>query len=210
MVNLEFAKSPLGGAKCGSADKAVLIQEVAFTPGFDLRVNPDSTAFLATVAALGLVLPTTVGQVTRSNADCIVGDELPAAGGVSALCLGPDWWYLTGTADIQALLKPVQDSHHISLVDVSSQRTKIEIYGPNANAVTNGDFTSAFATSAEFAEFGQLVKNGNVFVEAQENFASNGINYSKITDVTLSLSAETLTVKIALTVGVGVTAAVPV
>ena len=135
MVNLEFAKSPLGGAKCGSADKAVLIQEVAFTPGFDLRVNPDSTAFLATVAALGLVLPTTVGQVTRSNADCIVGDELPAAGGVSALCLGPDWWYLTGTADIQALLKPVQDSHHISLVDVSSQRTKIEIYGPSAKDV---------------------------------------------------------------------------
>ena len=135
MVNLEFAKSPLGGAKCGSADKAVLIQEVAFTPGFDLRVNPDSTAFLETVAALGLVLPTTVGQVTRSNADCIVGDELPAAGGVSALCLGPDWWYLTGTADIQALLKPVQDSHHISLVDVSSQRTKIEIYGPSAKDV---------------------------------------------------------------------------
>jgi sarcosine oxidase subunit gamma len=135
MVNLEFAKSPLGGAKYGSADKAVLIQEVAFTPGFDLRVNPDSTAFLETVAALGLVLPTTVGQVTRSNADCIVGDELPAAGGVSALCLGPDWWYLTGTADIQALLKPVQESHHISLVDVSSQRTKIEIYGPSAKDV---------------------------------------------------------------------------
>jgi sarcosine oxidase subunit gamma len=135
MVNLEFAKSPLGGAKHGGLDKAVLIQEVPLTPGFDLRVDPESAAFLEAVAALGLVLPTTVGQVTRSNADCIVGNELPAAGGVSALCLGPDWWYLTGTADIQALLKPVQDSHHISLVDVSSQRTKIEIYGPSAKDV---------------------------------------------------------------------------
>ena len=135
MVNLEFAKSTLGVAKHGGLYKAVLIQEVPFTPGFDLRVDPDSAAFLEAVAALGLVLPTTVGGVTRSNAACIVGDELPAAGGVSALCLGPDWWYLTGTANIQALLKPVQESHHISLVDVSSQRTKIEVYGPNAKDV---------------------------------------------------------------------------
>lgn len=134
-VNLEFAKSPLGGAKHGGLDKAVLLQEVPFTPGFDLRVDPDSAGYLAVVAALGLVIPTSVGKVTRNNADCIVGDEMPAAGGVSALCLGPDWWYLTGTADIQGLLKPVQESHHISLVDVSSQRTKIEVYGPSAKDV---------------------------------------------------------------------------
>ena len=134
-VNLEFAKSPLGGAKHGDAAK-VFMDEVPFTPGFDLRVDPDSAAFLSVVAALGLVLPTEVGKVSRNNADCIVTeDELPAAGGVSALCLGPDWWYLTGTADIQAMLKPVQESHHISLVDVSSQRTKIEIYGPSAKDV---------------------------------------------------------------------------
>jgi sarcosine oxidase subunit gamma len=112
-----------------------LIQEVPFTPGFDLRVNPDSSGFAAVNQALGLTLNPKVGTVVRNNAACIVGDELPAAGGISALCLGPDWWYLTGTADIQALLKPVQDAHHISLVDVSSQRTKIEVYGPNAKDV---------------------------------------------------------------------------
>jgi len=134
-VNLEFAKSPLGGAKHGGLDKAVLIQEVPFTPGFDLRVNPDSSGFAAVNQALGLTLNPKVGTVVRNNAACIVGDELPAAGGISALCLGPDWWYLTGTADIQALLRPVQESHHISLVDVSSQRTKIEVYGPNAKDV---------------------------------------------------------------------------
>jgi sarcosine oxidase subunit gamma len=134
-VNLEFAKSPLGGAKHGGLDEAVLIQEVPFTPGFDLRVNPDSSGFAAVNQALGLTLNPKVGTVVRNNAACIVGDELPAAGGISALCLGPDWWYLTGTADIQALLRPVQESHHISLVDVSSQRTKIEVYGPNAKDV---------------------------------------------------------------------------
>ena len=135
MVNSEFAKSPLGGAKYGDANKAVLIQEVPFTPGFDLRVDPESSGFAAVNQALGLTLIPSVGTVVRNNASCIVGDELPAAGGVSALCLGPDWWYLTGTANIAALLKPVQESHHISLVDVSSQRTKIEIYGPSAKDV---------------------------------------------------------------------------
>lgn len=134
-VNLEFAKSPLGGAKHGGLDKAVLIQEVPLTPGFDLRVNPDSSGFAAVNQALGLTLNPKVGTVVRNNAACIVGDELPAAGGISALCLGPDWWYLTGTADIQALLNPVQEAHHISLVDVSSQRTKIEVYGPSAKDV---------------------------------------------------------------------------
>jgi sarcosine oxidase subunit gamma len=132
MVNLDFAKSPLGGKKLGSGDTAVLIQEVPFTPGFDLRVDPESSGFAAVNQALGLTLIPNVGTVVRNNASCIVADELPAAGGVSALCLGPDWWYLTGTADIAALLKPVQQSHHISLVDVSSQRTKIEVYGPSA------------------------------------------------------------------------------
>jgi sarcosine oxidase subunit gamma len=134
-VNLEFAKSPLGGAKHGDAKK-VFMQEVPFTPGFDLRVDPSASGFAAVNAALGLSLPTQVGAVARNSSDCIVSeDELPVAGGVSALCLGPDWWYLTGTADIQALLQPVQDTHHISLVDVSSQRTKIEVYGPNAKDV---------------------------------------------------------------------------
>ena len=47
MVNLDFAKSPLGGKRHGSLDKAVLLQEVPFTPGFDLRVDPESSGFAA-------------------------------------------------------------------------------------------------------------------------------------------------------------------
>ncbi len=135
MVNLDIAKSPLNGLEVGGLDKAVLIQEVPFTPGFDLRVTPGTPAFAAANTAVGLSLSETVGRVVRNNADCIVDGSSPAAGGVSALALGPDWWYLTGTADIQALLAPVADTHHISLVDVSSQRTKIEVYGPSAKDV---------------------------------------------------------------------------
>jgi sarcosine oxidase subunit gamma len=134
MVNLEVAKSPLSGAKVGGLDKAVLIQEVPFTPGFDLRVAPGTPAFNAVNAALGLTLSETVGKVVRNNAACIVDGSAPAPGGISALALGPDWWYLTGTADIQSILAEVPQTHHVSLVDVSSQRTKIELYGPSAKA----------------------------------------------------------------------------
>ncbi len=135
MVNTELAKSPLGGIGLGDATK-VFLKEVPFTPGFDLRVQPGTPAFTAVIDALGLKLEPTVGRVMRINADCIVSeDEFPAQGGVIALCLGPDWWYLTGTADIQKLLSSALETHHLSLVDVSSQRTKIEIYGPSAKDV---------------------------------------------------------------------------
>jgi hypothetical protein len=82
---------------------------------------------------------------------------------------------------------------------------KMVIYGPNADAVTNGNFTSAFATTADFIAFASTVDNGNVFIEAQENFSANGINYAKVIDSTLSVSAETLTLQISLIVGAGVT-----
>ncbi|CAB4651766.1 unannotated protein [freshwater metagenome] len=136
MVNLEFAKSPLSSAEHGSKDSAVWMYEVPFTPAWDLRVEPGNDAYAAVNAALGLTLPTKVGDVARLNGACIGQDDFVVGQqAIIALCLGPDWWYLTGTADIQALLLPVQEAHHISFVDVSSQRTKIEVSGPNAQDV---------------------------------------------------------------------------
>jgi hypothetical protein len=82
---------------------------------------------------------------------------------------------------------------------------KMVIYGPNADAVTNGAFDSAFASTEDFIAFASIVNNGNVFVEAQENYSANGINYSKVIDSVLSVSAETLTLQISLTVESGVT-----
>ena len=129
---LNGAKSPLGGAHHG--DKSIIkIEEVAFTPMWDLRVDPQSEAFAAVNAALGLTLPTTVGDVARVNATCFGQPGYDAnAEGISALCLGPDQWMLTGTLDAAEALAPVRSAHHMSLVDVSAQRTKIEVYGPKS------------------------------------------------------------------------------
>lgn len=135
-VNRAKASSPLGSALHGGLDKGIYIAEVPYTPGIDLRVDPSSPAFAAVNLALGLTLNPQVGSVVRKNADCIVSqDQQPDSNGISALCLGPDWWLLTGTADIESLLKPVQSAHHISVVDVSAQRTKLEIYGPKVKEI---------------------------------------------------------------------------
>lgn len=120
---LNGAKSPLNGAKYGN-ENSVLLQEVPFTPMWDLRVDPNSAGYAAVNSALGLTLPTKVGDVAK-NSD----------GSVNALTLGPDQWLLTGTNDAASLLAPVKAAHHISVVDISAQRTKIEIFGPNAKEV---------------------------------------------------------------------------
>jgi sarcosine oxidase subunit gamma len=132
---LPGAKSPLGGAKHGNKS-SIMMEEIPFTPMWDLRVEPGSTAFSEVNAALGLTLPTNVGDVARINATCMGQPGYDEnAKGVSALCLGPDQWLLTGTMDVAKALAPVQASQHISVVDVSGQRTKIEVYGPNSREV---------------------------------------------------------------------------
>ena len=115
---LDGAKSPLNGAKFGD-DKSISMGEVPFTPMWDLRVDPKSDAFAVINKALGLTLPTTVGDVARAADDAVI-----------ALTLGPDQWLLTGTADAFELVTAVRGDLHISIVDVSAQRTKIELYGP--------------------------------------------------------------------------------
>ena len=42
---------------------------------------------------------------------------------------------VTGNRDVAALLEPLRAEHHLSIVDVSAQRTKVEVYGPNARTV---------------------------------------------------------------------------
>lgn len=130
------ATSPLDGAEHGRED-AVFLKEVPFTPGYDVRVEPGTDAYRAVCAALGVDLPTTVGQVARSAGAVCLGEpgynaDAPA---VHALTLGPDWWFVTGNQDVAALLEPLRGEHHLSIVDVSAQRTKVELYGPQAREV---------------------------------------------------------------------------
>jgi sarcosine oxidase subunit gamma len=130
---LKGAKSPLNGATWGKQGDPIWMYEVPFTPMWDLRVDPNSSAFSAVNAALGLTLPTTVGKVARVNASCMGQPEYEKdQKGIIALCLGPDQWLLTGTADASELLEHVRAIHHISLVDISAQRTKLEVSGPKS------------------------------------------------------------------------------
>jgi sarcosine oxidase subunit gamma len=70
--------------------------------------------------------------------------ELPARtgqsaglGGAHALCLAPDWWLLVEMKETAHRLAPLHldVQHHFSMVEVSSQRTTIELEGPNAREV---------------------------------------------------------------------------
>ena len=119
-------KSPLGGLKHGSVETVALC-EVPFTQYFDLRVKPGSPEFSAVTETLGLRLPIVVGQTEQRAMNN--GQQ------VSALCLGPDWWMIVGEIDAVQMLAPLRATHHFSIVDVSAQRTQIEIQGPSARKV---------------------------------------------------------------------------
>jgi len=111
-------QSPLQGINIGTA-ATVAIRELPGLHTIDLRVAPGSAAFAAVVEALGMELPVKPGYTEAR-----------------ALCLAPDWWLLVGFPEAEQQLAPLllQD-HHFSAVDVSGQRTTIEIEGPAAREV---------------------------------------------------------------------------
>jgi sarcosine oxidase, subunit gamma len=122
MVNLSQLKvSPLKGQSFGNLE-TVSIREIAFIESCDLRVEPNSSVAKKVEKHLALNLPQLVGA--------------SAKGKVTALTLGPDWWLLI---DANALLvEEIREStsgEFISLVDVSAQRTCLEVSGDFAKAV---------------------------------------------------------------------------
>jgi sarcosine oxidase subunit gamma len=64
---------------------------------------------------------------------------LSVSGGAEAhaLCLAPDWWLIVGLQETEQKLATLllKDHYHFSVVDVSGQRTTIELEGPNAREV---------------------------------------------------------------------------
>jgi sarcosine oxidase subunit gamma len=73
---------------------------------------------------LGVDLPAKPGQ-TRAWSVSIGGEA-------HALCLAPDWWLIVGLVEAAQNLAPLllDDQYHFSAVDVSGQRTTIELEGP--------------------------------------------------------------------------------
>jgi len=128
-MNRMIAKeSPLGGIKYGTA-ATVAVREIPGLPAFDLRVTPATLSYAAIAAALALNLPVKTGQAG--------GSLLQEESNAHALCLAPDWWLIVGSPEVEQILAPLrsQNEHHFSVVDVSGQRTTIELEGPMVREV---------------------------------------------------------------------------
>lgn len=92
---------------------------------FSLRIDPDHGPDHgdAAAAVLGLPLPRTIGGVVSAR-------------DTTAVCLGPDEWYVTAPAvdqaDIEAGFAARYERQPHSLVDVSHREVSIGIEGPKA------------------------------------------------------------------------------
>jgi len=121
-------ESPLKGMNMGTVD-TVAIREVPGSHTIDLRVTPGTSTQAAIVNALGVNLPAKPGQISVVS--------VSGEGEAHTLCLAPDWWLIAGFPEAEQMLAPLllKNDYHFSIVDVSGQRTTIELEGPNARDV---------------------------------------------------------------------------
>ena len=121
-------ESPLKGMNKGTF-ATVAIRELPGLHTIDLRVAPGTSTLAAVAEALGMDLPGKPGQ-TRV-------ESIPGGGEAHVLCLAPDWWLIVGFQEAEQQLAPLQlnNDYHFSVVDVSGQRTTIELEGPKVREV---------------------------------------------------------------------------
>ncbi len=121
-------ESPLEGMNMGTV-ATVAIHELPGLHTVDLRVAPGTSTQAAVAEALGMDLPQKPGQ-TR-------GGSISGGGEPHALCLAPDWWLIVGFQEAEQKLAALlsQNQHHFSAVDVSGQRTTVELEGPKVREV---------------------------------------------------------------------------
>ena len=127
LTSMIAKEGPLGGIKHGTV-ATVAIREIKGLPAFDLRVAPGTSGYAAVAETLALDMPLKPGQVG--------GGSVPDESDAHALCLAPDWWLIVGFQEVERNLAPLSLSqHHFSVVDVSGQRTTIELEGPKVREV---------------------------------------------------------------------------
>jgi sarcosine oxidase, subunit gamma len=121
-------ESPLKGMNIGTV-ATLAIRELPGLPTIDLRVAPGTSTLTAVAKALGMELPGKPGQTQ--------GRAISSGGEAHALCLAPDWWLIVGFQEAEQTLTPLllENDYHFSVVDVSGQRTTIELEGPNVREV---------------------------------------------------------------------------
>ena len=115
---MAFKESPLNGMSTGTA-ATVAIRELPGLHSIDLRVAPGTAAHSAVAERLGIDISKKQGQMIGNDNSYV-------------LRLAPDWWLIVGLPDTEQKLESLRDDHHFSVVDVSGQRTTIELEGPNA------------------------------------------------------------------------------
>ena len=121
----DHAEALARGAVAGP--RGVALREIPHLAQILLRGDPGDVDFVAASrAALGFDLPLKANRVT-------------ASGDLSALWLGPDEWLVVGApdseADLTARLNAALKGRHASVVDVTANRTVLELSGPSARAV---------------------------------------------------------------------------
>ena len=121
-------KSPLEGMNTGSV-ATVAIRELPGLHTIDLRVAPGTSTQAAVGEALEMDLPGKPGQTRAAS--------ISGGGEAYVLCLAPDWWLIVGFEEAEQHLAPLllKNEYHFSVVDVSGQRTTIELEGPKARDV---------------------------------------------------------------------------
>lgn len=124
-------RSPLAGLardlmeKAVTGDRHVRVSEWRFTTMVSLRVDPTSPAARSVEGVLGAELPESAGDVTSH-------------GPHSVLWQGPDEWLVVSQAPADPLVAALHESAagaHAAVVDVSANRTVMELKGAAARAV---------------------------------------------------------------------------
>ncbi len=108
-----------------SVSNAVALQEISFATQVGVRAIPGSDGFAALENALGLQLPTQVGQVTGS----VEGTAVLWLGPDEFLAIAPEGTALTGALTEALGQNPGQ------ILDLSSNRSVLELSGPAAPLV---------------------------------------------------------------------------
>jgi sarcosine oxidase, subunit gamma len=121
-------QSPLKGMNIGTV-ATVAIRELQSLHTIDLRVATGTSTHAAIAEALDMALPEKPGKTQ--------GGAISGGGEAHALFLGPDWWLIIGFPEAEQQLAPLKlkEEYHFSFVDVSGQRTTIELEGPNVREV---------------------------------------------------------------------------
>ncbi|SNR91012.1 sarcosine oxidase subunit gamma [Blastococcus mobilis] len=105
-----------------AGERGVALRELPFLTMVSVRVDPGSPAFARLGERLGAELPKACGQVTSSSRHGV-------------LWLGPDEWLVISGTEAATLVAELRDAlagDRGAVVDVSANRTTLELSGPAA------------------------------------------------------------------------------